>query len=93
MQAADGVTDSGAGRDENAVEVAYRIHAYGPNVPAQAGDGERRLMSGTPDDLLADLRALAALGVRHADIGLAATTLDGAIAELKEFGEKVRARL
>ena len=36
------------GRDPAKVALAYRVQKYGPEVPAKAGDGERRLFSGTP---------------------------------------------
>ena len=82
-----------AGRDPASVGVTYRVQRYGAAVPAKASDGERRLFSGSLGDVVDDLRALRALGVGHIDVGFAADTVDGAIAELKAFTEQVRAKV
>jgi probable F420-dependent oxidoreductase len=82
-----------AGRNPDAVGVAYRIQSYGAHLPAKAGDGERRLFAGTTAEIAADLRGLAALGVGHVDIGFGAGTTDGAIEELKRFRDEVLAKV
>ena len=82
-----------AGRDPGAVSVTYRIQRYGEGVPLVAGDGERRLLSGTPEDMIADLRAMRAMGVTHADLGFAAATTDGAIAELRALHDGVLSKV
>ncbi len=82
-----------AGRSPDAVSVAYRVQRAGPGVPATAGDGNRRLFSGTAEDIVADIRALKGLGVSHLDLGLAATTQDEATAELARLRDTVLARV
>ncbi|WP_135468069.1 LLM class F420-dependent oxidoreductase [Crenalkalicoccus roseus] len=82
-----------AGRDPRAVGVAYRVQAHGPEVPARAGDGERRLFSGGAGDILGDLRALRDLGVSHVDVGFAGATADAVLAEMRRFRDTVLARL
>lgn len=82
-----------AGRDPAAVGVTYRVQRYGAGVPALASDGERRLFSGSRDEVVQDIRDLAALGVGHIDVGFAADTVDGAIGELTAFAEEIRARV
>ena len=81
-----------AGRDPAAVGVAYRIQKYGEGVPLKAGDGERRLFSGSIADVIGDLRDLKALGVGHLDVGTTALTSDGVIAQLKSFQDHVVAK-
>jgi probable F420-dependent oxidoreductase len=82
-----------AGRDPRAVGVAYRVQAHGPEVPARAGDGERRLFSGGAGDILDDLRALRDLGVSHVDLGFAGATADAVLAEMRRFRDTVLVRL
>ena len=54
-----------AGRDPAAVTVVFRVKRYGDAVAPVASDGERRLFSGSDAEIVADLRALAELGVRR----------------------------
>jgi probable F420-dependent oxidoreductase len=82
-----------AGRDPGAVGVAYRVAKYGAEVPGTASDGERRLFSGGAADILADVRALKALGVGHLDFGVAAETTEGAIVALKGLRDGVLAKV
>src|SRR5258707_13617942 len=43
-----------AGRKPDAVGLTLRVTAHGENIPATAGDGERRLFFGKPADIAAD---------------------------------------
>ena len=82
-----------AGRDPSAVTVAYRVKRYGDVVPSLASDGERRLFSGSDADVIADLRALAELGVTAIDVEVEghdeATTIDN----MRRFKETIFARV
>ena len=78
-----------AGRDPQAVEVAFRVKRYGAAVPPKASDGERRLFSGSEADLIGDLRALSAMGVTAIDIDFGRPTADAVIAEMKRFRKAV----
>ena len=82
-----------AGRDPGAVGVAYRVQAHGEGVPARAGDGERRLFSGSAADIVADLRALRDLGVGHVDLSFGGATAEEALDGMKRFRDDVMARL
>ncbi len=82
-----------AGRNPAAVGVAYRVAKYGAELPATAKDGERRLFSGTPSDILDDIRTLKSLGVGHLDFGFTAQTTDAAIDELKSLRDGVLAKV
>lgn len=75
-----------ADRDPAAVGVSFRVKRYGEAVPAKANNGERRLFSGSEQDLIADFRALKKLGVTAIDIDFGGrSTVDEVLAEMKRF--------
>ncbi|HEY5299676.1 MAG TPA: TIGR03619 family F420-dependent LLM class oxidoreductase [Acetobacteraceae bacterium] len=76
-----------AGRDPVKLGVVYRVKRLGTSVPAQAGDGERRLFSGTDAAILGDLRALEAAGVTGLDVDIERADADASIAELRRLRE------
>ena len=82
-----------AGRDPKAVGITMRFQRFGDSVPDKAGDGERRLFSGTPADLAKDIKALEAKGVGAIDMSFAGSTIPELLAEMKRFKAEVMARL
>ena len=78
-----------AGRAPGSVSVAFRVKRYGVAVPPLASDGKRRLFSGSEAELIADLRALKAMGVTAIDIDFGRPTTDAVIAEMKRFRKAV----
>ena len=78
-----------AGRKPDAVGLTLRVTAYGEGVPAKAGDGERRLFSGKPADIAADIKALRDMGVGHLDVGFGGTTVDAMLGEMQQFRKDV----
>ena len=82
-----------AGRDLASVALTYRVKRYGEAVPDKASDGERRLFSGSTADIVGDLRALRALGVRAVDIDFERPDVAASIAEMRRFQEQVISRL
>jgi probable F420-dependent oxidoreductase len=82
-----------AGRDPKAVGVTVRFQRYGDGTPQKAGDGERRLFSGAPGDIVGDLKAMAALGVNAIDAGFGGSTVPEILAEMKKFKAEVMAKL
>jgi probable F420-dependent oxidoreductase len=82
-----------AGRDANAIGVAYRVQRYGEAVPAKAGDGEKHLFSGSDRDIVADLQAMRAAGVGHVDFSFAGTTADEMLRNMKQFHDAVLAKV
>jgi probable F420-dependent oxidoreductase len=78
-----------AGRKPDAVGLTLRVTAYGENVPAKAGDGERRLFSGKPADIAGDIKALRDIGVSHLDVGFGGTTVDAVLGEMQQFRKDV----
>ena len=82
-----------AGREPASVAPTYRVKRYGKAVPEKASDGERRLFSGSTEEITADLRALRALGVAAVDIDFERADPDDSIAEMRRFQEQVIHRL
>ena len=78
-----------AGRDPSSVGLAFRCTAHGEAVPAQAGDGERRLFSGKPAEIAADMRAFRDMGVGSLDFGFGGATVDAMLAEMQQFRSQV----
>lgn len=82
-----------AGRDPAELALAYRVKRYGEAVPEKAGDGERRLFSGSTGDIIDDLRALRALGVSAVDIDFESASAEASHAEMRRFHEQVVSNL
>ena len=72
-----------AGRDPKAVGITMRFQRFGDTLPDKAGDGERRLFSGTPADIAGDIKALEAHGVGAIDMSFAGSTVPEILAEMK----------
>ncbi|WP_158292047.1 TIGR03619 family F420-dependent LLM class oxidoreductase [Paracraurococcus ruber] len=77
------------GRDPAKVGLAYRVQRYGPEVPATAGDGERRLFSGTPGQIADDLKAMRDLGVQAVDLTFPGTTAEEVVDSMRAFRDQV----
>lgn len=82
-----------AGRDPAAIRLVYRCAQHGTSLPAQAGDGERRLFSGSAADIAGDLRALQDLGVTHVDFNFGGPTAEAALADMQAFHDEVVAKI
>ena len=82
-----------AGRDPASVSVVYRVKRYGEVVPPVASDGERRLFSGSVDDIVSDLRGLRDLGVTAIDVEVEGHDADETLANMRRFKETIFARV
>ncbi|MGE5271091.1 MAG: LLM class F420-dependent oxidoreductase [Thiohalocapsa sp.] len=82
-----------AGRDPNAVKIAYRFSQIGAAIPERADNGDRRLGSGDNAAIAADLRALRDLGVIAVDFSFGGDTADTVIANMRRFREDVLAKV
>ena len=78
-----------AGRDPKAMGLAFRCTALGEKVPPKAGDGERRLFSGKPAEIAADIKALGGLGVSHLDFGFSGDSAEAMLVEMQTFKKNV----
>ncbi|MBN9487744.1 MAG: LLM class F420-dependent oxidoreductase [Alphaproteobacteria bacterium] len=82
-----------AGRDPKSVGLAFRFPKYGAALPDKAGDGERRLFSGTPAAIAGDIKALTAVGVSAIDITFDGNTVATMLEEMKRFAGEVLAKV
>jgi len=82
-----------AGRDPKSVGVTMRFQRYAPGKADKAGDGERKLFTGSTADIVGDVKALDALGVNAIDLGFAGSAIPEILAEMKKFKAEVMARL
>jgi probable F420-dependent oxidoreductase len=78
-----------AGRDPAEVGVSYRVKRYGSVVAPVATDGQRRLFSGSDDDVAADVRALRDAGVTAIDFDFSRPSARELIAEMHRFKKAV----
>jgi probable F420-dependent oxidoreductase len=82
-----------AGRDPAEITIALRVLA-GPGVkPRSSIDGEAAMFTGGDADWVADIKALADLGVSAVDVRLSDQTLDATIDNMRRFRDGVLARL
>jgi probable F420-dependent oxidoreductase len=82
-----------AGRDPKSVGLVFRFPKYGSSLPDKAGDGERRLFSGTSADIAKDMKDLAAIGVSAIDLSFGGNTAAEMLAEMKRFQGEVIGKL
>jgi probable F420-dependent oxidoreductase len=82
-----------AGRDPASVSVVYRVKRYGDVVPPAASDGERRLFSGSIEDIVTDLRGLRDLGVTAIDVEVEGHDADETLTNMRRFKETIFARV
>jgi probable F420-dependent oxidoreductase len=81
-----------AGRDADAVALTYRVKRYGKDVPDHAGDGERRLFSGSDGDIIGDIHALEDIGVTAIDFDFERPVEPAVVTEMADFRERVLAK-
>lgn len=81
-----------AGRDPAQVGVVYRVKRFAFAAPP-ASDGNRRLFSGTIDQVVEDVHALRTLGVTGLDFDFEQTEADKAFAAMHRFSDTVLPRL
>ena len=82
-----------AGREPESVALTYRVKRYGDAVAPQASDGNRRLFSGSDENLIRDVRDLQALGVSAIDFDFERPDPDRVIADMRAFRDRVLARV
>lgn len=82
-----------AGRDSAAVGLSLRVQKFGAELPALAGDGERHLFSGSPEQIVDDIHALRALGVSAIDFNFLGSTVEKVLGQMEGFRETVMERI
>jgi probable F420-dependent oxidoreductase len=87
-----GLTEK-AGRDPNAVGLAYRVSSNPEAQPKGMVDGKRKLFTGGADDWVGDIKALGEAGVTAFDFGLFGPTLAATIDNMRRFRDTVVAKV
>jgi probable F420-dependent oxidoreductase len=82
-----------AGRDPAAVGLSLRVQKFGAELPALAGDGERHLFSGSPEQIVEDIHALRALGVSAIDFNFLGSTAEKVLGQMESFRASVMERI
>jgi alkanesulfonate monooxygenase SsuD/methylene tetrahydromethanopterin reductase-like flavin-dependent oxidoreductase (luciferase family) len=81
------------GRDPAAVGLSLRVQKFGADLPALAGDGERHLFSGSPDQIVEDIQALRALGVSAIDFNFLGSSVEKVLGQMESFRASVMERI
>jgi probable F420-dependent oxidoreductase len=82
-----------AGRDPASVGLSLRVQKFGAELQALAGDGERHLFSGSPEQIVEDIHALRALGVSAIDFNFLGSTVEKVLGQMESFCTSVMARI
>ena len=78
-----------AGRDPSELDFAYSVNWY-DDTQEQVVDGERRILTGTPTQIAADIDALEELGVNHLMLGIQGADLEETFEQLARFTDDIR---
>ena len=79
-------------RDPETMDFAYFIN-WNNEYEAQVLNGERRLLTGTPDQIIEDIKKLEEMGVRHLTLNLQEDTIDATLSRMDRFAVKIRSRV
>ena len=79
-----------AGRDPSEIDFAYSAGWYNDKEAEMLPGGDRRIFTGTPNQIADDIKTFEALGVRHLLFGFQGETLDETVERLDRFATKVR---
>ena len=80
------------GRDPSELDFAYSANWFN-DQEAQVVDGERRVFTGSPQQIADDIKAFEELGVRHIMVNLQSDTLDGSLSRMDRFASNVKSLL
>ena len=83
----------GVGRDPGSIQLTFRAPMEVRSSRAKTPGGDRTLFQGTAAEVLADLRAYAAVGVSHVVFDATVQDLKPLLANLERFAEEVRPKL
>lgn len=79
-----------AGRSPAAVGLAFNAGWYDDRTAGRDGQGNRRLLTGKPDEVASDIDRLAELGVAHLVLGFGGPSVDESLAAMERFSTQVR---
>jgi probable F420-dependent oxidoreductase len=76
------------GRDPSTLDFAYSANWYNDRE-AQSTGGQRRVFTGTPEQIAGDIKQFEEHGVRHLMLNFQADTLDETLSRMERFATKV----
>ena len=79
-----------AGRDSAEVGFAFSAGWYNDQEAQTLPNGERRVFTGTPEQIAGDIKGLEELGVRDLMLGLQSDTLEGTLERMERFANRVK---
>ncbi len=82
-----------AGRDASTIGLAYSASWLNDREAQTLPNGERRLLTGTPDQVAGDIKTFADIGVRHFMFNFQSDTLEETLARMERFATTVRPRV
>ena len=78
-----------AGRDPATLDFAYSVNWY-DDTQAHESDGERRILTGSADQIAGDVKALEELGVNHLVLNFQGADLQATFDDLSRFTENIK---
>ena len=78
-----------AGRDPATLDFAYSANWFTDAQALMLPDGQRRALTGTPQQIADDIKRYAEQGVRHLLLNLQGDTLEQTLTRLERFAERI----
>jgi probable F420-dependent oxidoreductase len=78
-----------AGRHPSSVDFAYSANWYNDQQAQTLPDGQRRPLTGTPQQIADDVKRYADLGVRHMMVNLQGETLAQTLERMQRFADRI----
>jgi alkanesulfonate monooxygenase SsuD/methylene tetrahydromethanopterin reductase-like flavin-dependent oxidoreductase (luciferase family) len=82
-----------AGRDLSTLGLAYSASWLNDREAQRLPNGDRQLLTGTPEQIAGDIKAFADIGVRHFMFNFQSDTLEETLARMERFATRVRPRV
>ncbi len=79
-------------RDPDTMDFAYSVN-WNNDLEAQIVNGERRILTGKPGQIVEDIKKLEDMGVRHLMLNLQEDTIDKAMAKMYRCAHNIRSLL
>ena len=77
------------GRDPATIDIAYVVLSPTEWTAQPAPDGERRLMTGTVEQIADDVRSFKAIGVKHFNMSFGGSSLTEVTDNIQKFADDV----
>lgn len=79
-----------SGGDPRSVDLAYNAGWYDDQTEMKGSDGQRRVFTGTPEQVASDIREFGRAGVRHLVFGFSSATASESMKRMERFATHVR---